>query len=150
VKNHLKSHFLTTKDYLVSGEEFSLLYDHENEMLQTDPQPHKDNLRNYYNSTAYISHTDSHEGFVAILYQWVKKRALLKNYKVESLLHFESNDAKFSLEKLSPFVHQNNIFEISSAFEDAELHVERNGNPKIIFTDLSIKLTRLIHMKELV
>ena len=80
----------------------------------------------------------------------VFRQALLKNYKVESLLHFESNDAKFSLEKLSPFVHQNNIFEISSAFEDAELHVERNGNPKIIFTDLSIKLTRLIHMKELV
>jgi len=88
VKNHLKSHFLTTKDYLVSGEEFSLLYDHENEMLQTDPQPHKDNLRNYYNSTAYISHTDSHEGFVAILYQWVKKRALRKKTALITTLNF--------------------------------------------------------------
>jgi DNA polymerase-3 subunit delta' len=26
-------------------------------------------------------------------------------------------------------------------------HVERNGNAKIILTDLSIKLTRLIHKK---
>jgi DNA polymerase-3 subunit delta' len=28
---------------------------------------------------------------------------------------------------------------------DAMYHVERNGNAKIILTDLSIKLTRLIH-----
>ena len=35
------------------------------------------------------------------------------------------------------------------ALEDAEYHVERNGNAKIIFTDLSIQLTRLIHKKEL-
>jgi DNA polymerase III subunit delta' len=26
-------------------------------------------------------------------------------------------------------------------------HIERNGNAKIILTDLSIKLTRLIHKK---
>ncbi len=74
---------------------------------------------------------------------------MLKNYKVDSLLYFESNDAKFSLEKFAPFVHQNNIFEIMNALEDAEYHIERNGNAKIIFTDLSIKLTRLIHTKEL-
>tara|TARA_R110000772_G_scaffold218169_2_gene328781 strand:- start:294 stop:1448 length:1155 start_codon:yes stop_codon:yes gene_type:complete len=77
------------------------------------------------------------------------RQALLKNYKADSLLFFESRDAKFSLEKFAPFIHQNNIFEITSALEDAAYHIERNGNPKIIFTDLSIKLTRLIHKKEL-
>jgi DNA polymerase-3 subunit delta' len=77
------------------------------------------------------------------------RQALLKNYKADSLLFFESRDAKFSIEKFAPFIHQNNIFEITSALEDAAYHIERNGNPKIIFTDLSIKLTRLIHKKEL-
>ena len=77
------------------------------------------------------------------------RQALLKNYKVESLIYFESKDFKFSLEKFAPFVHQNNIFGIMKALEDAEYHVERNGNAKIIFTDLSIQLTRLIHKKEL-
>ena len=47
------------------------------------------------------------------------------------------------------FRSKNNIFEISSALEDASYHIERNGNAKIIFTDLSIQLTRLIHRKEL-
>jgi len=77
------------------------------------------------------------------------RQALLKNYKADSLLYFESHDGSFSLEKFAPFVHQNNIFEITKALEEAEYHIERNGNGKIIFTDLSIKLTRLIHMKEL-
>ena len=80
----------------------------------------------------------------------VFRQALLKNYKADNLLFFEAKDKTFSLPKFSPFVHQNNIFEITTALEDASYHIERNGNPKIIFTDLSIKLTRLIHAKELV
>ncbi|MBG42497.1 MAG: DNA polymerase III subunit delta' [Aequorivita sp.] len=79
----------------------------------------------------------------------VFRQALLKNYNVDSLLFFEANDATFSLPKFSPFVHQNNIFEINLALEDASYHIERNGNAKIIFTDLSIKLTRLIHQAEI-
>ncbi|MBV1922685.1 MAG: DNA polymerase III subunit delta' [Flavobacteriaceae bacterium] len=82
--------------------------------------------------------------------QEIFRQALLKNYKADALLYFESKDPKFSIEKFAPFVHQNNIFEISSALEDASYHIERNGNAKIIFTDLSIQLTRLIHRKELV
>lgn len=78
------------------------------------------------------------------------RQALLKNYKADSLLFFEASDKSFSIEKFAPFVHQNNIFEITTALEDASYHIERNGNAKIIFTDLSIKLTRLIHKRELV
>ena len=78
----------------------------------------------------------------------VFRQALLKNYNADALLFFEANDVSFSLQKFAPFVHQNNIFEINSALEDASYHIERNGNAKIIFTDLSIKLTRLIHKPE--
>jgi DNA polymerase III subunit delta' len=77
------------------------------------------------------------------------RQALLKNYKADALVYLETKDQKFSIEKFAPFVHQNNIFEIADALEDASYHIERNGNPKIIFTDLSIQLTRLIHKKEL-
>lgn len=80
----------------------------------------------------------------------VFRQALLKNYQADGLIFFEASDKSFSLPKFSPFVHQNNIFEITSALEDASYHIERNGNAKIIFTDLSIKLTRLIHTRELV
>ena len=79
----------------------------------------------------------------------VFRQALLKNYNADALLFFKANDASFSLPKFAAFVHQNNIFDINSALENASYHIERNGNAKIIFTDLSIKLTRLIHKSEL-
>lgn len=78
------------------------------------------------------------------------RQALLKNYKADSLLYYKTSDNNFSIEKFAPYVHQNNIYEITSSLEDASYHIERNGNAKIIFTDLSIQLTRLIHKKELV
>jgi DNA polymerase-3 subunit delta' len=76
------------------------------------------------------------------------RQALLKNYGAESLVFFKAHDAKFDLNKFAPFVHQNNIFEITEQLQDAAYHIERNGNAKIIFADLSIKLTRLIHKKQ--
>ncbi len=76
------------------------------------------------------------------------RQALLKNYKADSLLYFQSSDGGFAIEKFAPFIHQNNIFEITQALEEASYHIERNGNAKIILTDLSIQLTRLIHRKE--
>jgi DNA polymerase-3 subunit delta' len=80
----------------------------------------------------------------------VFRQAMLKNYSADSLLYFEAEDPSFDITKFAPFVHQNNIFEIMNELEQAIYHVERNGNAKIIFSDLSIQLTRLIHRKELV
>lgn len=68
--------FLTTKDYLVTGESFNLIYDSERKMLITSPQPSLENLSKYYESKEYISHTDNKKGLINSLYQQVKKRAL--------------------------------------------------------------------------
>ena len=54
----------------------------------------------------------------------------------------------FQLAKFSPFIHGGNIEAIHNLLEEAQLHVERNGNGKVIFTDLAIKLTRLLHTKQ--
>ena len=37
---------------------------------------------------------------------------------------------------------------IEKELNDAMYHIERNGNPKIILLDLSMKLTRFLHKKE--
>ncbi len=73
------------------------------------------------------------------------RQALLINYQADSLAYMEPKSDNFNLEKFAPFVNGNNIFEIFKELQDASYHIERNGNAKIILTDLSIKLTRLIH-----
>lgn len=75
------------------------------------------------------------------------RQALLFNYQANELVFLETNVPKFELEKFAPFVNNANIFDIYKELEDAIYHIERNGNSKIILTDLSIKLTRLIHKK---
>jgi DNA polymerase-3 subunit delta' len=75
------------------------------------------------------------------------RQALMMNYETKTLVYFEPKDEKFKLENFAPFVNGNNIHAIFKELSDAMYHVERNGNAKIILTDLSIKLTRLIHKK---
>ncbi|MFE3846939.1 ATP-binding protein [Flavobacterium sp. LB3P45] len=75
------------------------------------------------------------------------RQALLLNYQTESLVYMEPQVEKFKLENFAPFVNGNNINDIFKELSDAMYHIERNGNAKIILTDLSIKLTRLIHKK---
>lgn len=77
----------------------------------------------------------------------VFRQALLLNYQSPSLVYLEPKVEGFKLENFAPFVNGNNINEIFQELSDAIYHIERNGNAKIILTDLSIKLTRLIHKK---
>ncbi len=75
------------------------------------------------------------------------RQAMLLNYKANDLVYLEPKSNGFKLEKFAPFVHDANILDISDELQDAIYHIERNGNSKIILTDLSIKLTRLLHKK---
>jgi len=75
------------------------------------------------------------------------RQTLLLNYNANELVYYEPKSTNFQLEKFAPFVHDNNIIEISDELQNAIYHIERNGNSKIILTDLSIKLTRLLHKK---
>ena len=72
------------------------------------------------------------------------RQAMLLNYQARELVYLEPA-TNFKLEKFAPFITGKNIVDITRSLEDAIYHIERNGNAKIIFTDLSIKLTRLLH-----
>jgi len=76
------------------------------------------------------------------------RQALLLNYKSPELVFLETQTPKFNLKNFAPFVHSENILAIEKALNDALYHIERNGNPKIILLDLSMKLTRFLHKKE--
>ncbi len=66
--------YLTTKDFAVTGEEFSLEYDSDLDMLRTVNPP--DSLHAYYNSPDYISHSDAKATLQDKLYHLIKKVSL--------------------------------------------------------------------------
>lgn len=76
------------------------------------------------------------------------RQALLLNYGAPDLVFLQTQSVGFNIEKFAPFIHGGNIAIINEELNDAQYHIERNGNAKIILLDLSIKLTRLLHTKE--
>lgn len=70
---------------------------------------------------------------------------LLINMKVEndSVLRIEGEEKAF-LEKFSSFIVPSNTDDITRLFQEAYLNIERNANPKILFADLSFKMTRIM------
>ena len=80
---------ITCEDYTVSNQKFDLVYNDKFDMLETFPQPKLEDLGNYYESSDYISHTDSKKSFTDKLYQIVKgytlnkKLSLINSFKTE-------------------------------------------------------------------
>ncbi|MCE5346820.1 MAG: DNA polymerase III subunit delta [Bacteroidales bacterium] len=59
------------------------------------------------------------------------------------LVFLTGEEASFS-GKFHPFITQNNIYPLTDEFNLAYSHIESNGNAKIIFLDLALKVTKLI------
>ena len=73
------------------------------------------------------------------------RQALLQNYKAESLVYMKTYDESFKFSSFAKFINGNNLDKINTALQDASYHIERNANGKLVFTDLSLQLTRFIH-----
>lgn len=71
--------------------------------------------------------------------------ALLQNYQSQDLVYKKINANGFNWEGFSKFISGANIISILEEINTADLHLTRNGNPKIVWTDLGIKLSRYIH-----
>ncbi len=59
------------------------------------------------------------------------------------LVYLSGEEALFS-ENFHPFITPNNIYPLTDEFNLAFSHVEANGNARIIFLDLGLKVTKLI------
>ncbi|AZQ43136.1 DNA polymerase III subunit [Nonlabens ponticola] len=74
------------------------------------------------------------------------RQAMLTNYKADTAVYLETSPS-FDLKKFAPFIDGHRIIEITKSIEDALYHIDRNANGKIVMTDLSIGLTRILHKK---
>jgi 2-polyprenyl-3-methyl-5-hydroxy-6-metoxy-1,4-benzoquinol methylase len=81
--------YLSCEDHTVSHEKFDLIYRNDLDMLETYPQPKGEKLRRYYESEAYISHTDSNITFIDKLYHIVKSYSLKRKLGMIKSLHTE-------------------------------------------------------------
>jgi DNA polymerase-3 subunit delta' len=88
---------------------------------------------------------ENHKSFLLNAIRVLRESLLVGTGKTE-LLKSEGEELKFATD-FSPFIHTNNVLPIIQEFNDSIFHIERNANPKILFLDLSLKMTGFLKIK---
>lgn len=65
------------------------------------------------------------------------------NLRNGNLVYMNNEEAGFS-SRFAPFINERNVIGIMNELTEAQLHVEQNVNPKMIFFDFSLKMIMLL------
>jgi DNA polymerase-3 subunit delta' len=68
------------------------------------------------------------------------------NLGLDDIVYIAGEEEDFS-KKFSPFINGQNVVRIYDELNSALFHISRNGNPQIVFTDMTMKLVKLINKK---
>lgn len=74
---------------------------------------------------------------------YMVRQSMMKNYTDDTLTRTSDEESAF-LSKFAQFITGNNAMDFMSLFNDSHYHVDRNVNAKILFTNLSFQVMRLI------
>lgn len=84
------------------------------------------------------------KSFLSFSLRLLRENLMLTLDQIKNRLVFLTGDEADFSSKFHPFINQDNIFPFTDEFNKAFAHIEANGNAKIIFLDLGLKITRLI------
>jgi DNA polymerase III subunit delta' len=83
-------------------------------------------------------------GFLKYCGEFLRENFLF-NLKEPDLIYVNDQENEFS-QKFSPFINEKNVLHLFSEFEKGYTDISMNGNAKLIFTDLGLKVSKLIRL----
>jgi DNA polymerase-3 subunit delta' len=87
---------------------------------------------------------EAQKNFISFSLRLLRENLMLSLDQLKNnIVYLTGEEADFS-SKFHPSISQNNIFPLTDEFNLCYSHIEANGNAKIIFLDLALKVTRLI------
>lgn len=87
---------------------------------------------------------EAQKNFITFSLRLLRENLMLSLGQAENrLVYLTGGEADFS-GKFHPSINQNNIYPLNEELNLVHSHIESNGNAKIIFLDLALKVTRLI------
>lgn len=80
--NKQTEHYLSSKDYFLSGEPFDLFKCSQCGLIFTHPFPDEKNIHKYYKSVQYFSHPHKRVSLTGKMYDWVKNRNIRAKFEI--------------------------------------------------------------------
>jgi DNA polymerase-3 subunit delta' len=87
---------------------------------------------------------EAQKDFISFSMRILRENLMLSLDQLKNRLVFLTGEEATFSGNFHPFINQNNIFPLTEEFNLVYSHIEANGNAKIIFLDLGLKVTRLI------
>ncbi|HUX57698.1 MAG TPA: hypothetical protein VMV77_12045 [Bacteroidales bacterium] len=87
---------------------------------------------------------EAQKNFISFSLRILRENLMLSLDQMKNKLVFLAGEEAAFSGNFHPFINQNNIYPLTDEFNLVYSHVEANGNAKIIFLDLALKVTRLI------
>jgi DNA polymerase III subunit delta' len=87
---------------------------------------------------------EAQKNFISFSLRLLRENLMLSLDQLKNDLVFLAGEEAGFSEKFHPFINQKNIYSLTEEFNLVYSHIGANGNAKIIFLDLALKVTRLI------
>ena len=85
---------------------------------------------------------EKQKNFLAYCQRMLREN-FIYNFRQRDLIYMNAEEMNFS-SRFAPFVNERNVTGIMNELSEAQLHVEQNVNPKMIFFDFSLKMIVLL------
>jgi DNA polymerase III subunit delta' len=87
---------------------------------------------------------EAQKNFISFSMRILRENLMLSLGQLKhNIVFLTGEEATFS-GNFHPFINQNNVYKLAEEFNLVYSHIESNGNAKIIFLDLALKVTKLI------
>jgi DNA polymerase-3 subunit delta' len=133
--------YIRAMELISVNEENHVFLEHFKEMMRNSWARNVKGMRVMADQLAGIGR-ERQRNFLAYCQRLIRENFMCR-FQSSELLYMNKEESGFAL-KFAPFIHERNVFELMHELAKAELHIGQNVNARIVFFDLSLRITILI------
>lgn len=133
--------FIKALEYLNPGEDVQLFFEKFQEVMRFAYKREVLELIKWAEEMAQIGR-DKQKSFFGFALRLTREYFVM-NMKQNNLVYLNSLEKNWG-QQFAPFINERNIVPFSKEFELGIKHISMNGNPRIIFLDIALRMVRLI------
>jgi DNA polymerase-3 subunit delta' len=87
---------------------------------------------------------EAQKNYILFSLRLLRENLMLSLHQLQNNIVFLAGEEADFSEKFHPFINKANIYPLVNEFDLAYSHIEANGNAKIVFLDLALRVAKLI------